>query len=150
MTDVLLDALSTVKRVVTYERVSSDEQRERQTILLQQAALERELEAHPECELVDRYIDDGVSGTVPFAKRPAGGRLLRDAELGLFDEVWIYDNSRLGREDVDPLLVRRSLTTSASGCAPCTRATPTPSSSPSPSLWQARSARPSSAVPPMA
>jgi site-specific DNA recombinase len=109
MTDVLLDALSTVKRVVTYERVSSDEQRERQTILLQQAALERELEAHPECELVDRYIDDGVSGTVLFAKRPAGGRLLRDAERGLFDEVWTYDNSRLGREDVDPLLVRRQL-----------------------------------------
>lgn len=109
MTDVLLQALPTTKRIVTYERVSSDEQRERQTILLQGTALERELEAHPECELVGRYVDDGVSGTVRFAKRPGGGRLLRDAELGLFDEVLVYRNDRIGRDQIDPLLVQRQL-----------------------------------------
>lgn len=109
MTDILLEAPAITRRVVTYERVSSDDQRERQTILLQQAALARELEAHPECELVCRYVDDGVSGTLPFAKRPDGCRLMRDAELGRFDEVLVYDNSRLGRDQIDPLVVRREL-----------------------------------------
>ena len=106
MTDVLLEALPTTRRVVTYERVSSDEQRERNTIAMQRTALDRALEVHSDWELVARYIDDGVSGTVPFAERPDGGRLMRDAELGLFDVVLVYDFSRMGRHDFDPLLVR--------------------------------------------
>jgi site-specific DNA recombinase len=109
MTDVLLQTIPTTKRIATYERVSSDEQRERHTILLQQAALEREVEAHPECHLVGRYVDDGVSGTIPFAKRPDGGRLMCDAGCGLFDEVLVYRNDRIGRDPIDPLLVQRDL-----------------------------------------
>jgi site-specific DNA recombinase len=34
---------------------------------------------------------------------------MRDAELGLFDVVLVYDFSRMGRHEFDPLLVRRSL-----------------------------------------
>jgi site-specific DNA recombinase len=78
-------------RVATYERVSSDEQRDRNTIAMQRTALDRTLEVHPDWKLVARYIDDGVSGTVPFAERPDGGRLMRDADLGLFDVVLVYD-----------------------------------------------------------
>jgi len=96
-------------RVATYERVSSDEQRDRNTIAMQRTALDRTLEVHPDWKLVARYIDDGVSGTVPFAERPDGGRLMRDADLGLFDVVLVYDFSRMGRHEFDPLLVRRKL-----------------------------------------
>ena len=44
-----------------------------------------------------------------MADRPAGKRLLEDAARGLFDEVWVWKLDRLGRDDVDPLIVRRDL-----------------------------------------
>ncbi len=98
-----------VRRVVTYERVSSEDQRERETIRTQTEEIARWLSADPLLELIDRYVDDGVSGTTPFAQRPAGRRLLADAARGCFQEVWVYRIDRLGRDDVDPLLVRRDL-----------------------------------------
>ena len=69
---------TTMRRIVTYERVSSEEQRERATIKTQQAELTVELSRDPDVRLVTRYIDDGVSGTIPMALRPAGKRLLAD------------------------------------------------------------------------
>jgi len=98
-----------VKRVATYERVSSEDQRERETIRTQTDELARRLALDPEVQLVERYVDDGVSGTIPMAERPAGGRLLEDAARGRFDEVWVYKIDRLGRDDVDPLIVWRDL-----------------------------------------
>src|SRR2546422_4577593 len=98
-----------VRRIATYERVSSEDQRERETIRTQTDELARQLEADPGVELVARYVDDGVSGTIPFSERQAGSRLLSDAALGLFDEVWVYKIDRLGRDDVDPLVVWRQL-----------------------------------------
>ncbi len=105
MTATLLETLPASTRVATYERVSSDEQRERNTIAMQRSALDRALEVHADWKLVERYVDDGVSGTVPFNERPGGGRLMRDAELGLFDVVLVYDFSRMGRHEYDPLYV---------------------------------------------
>ncbi len=97
------------RRVVTYERVSSEDQRERETIKTQTEQLARRLEFEAGVELVSRYVDDGVSGTVAMSDRPAGFRLLADARRGLFDEVWVYKIDRLGRDDVDPLVVWREL-----------------------------------------
>ena len=98
-----------VRRIATYERVSSEDQRERETIRTQTEELARRLQLEPGVELVERYVDDGVSGTIPMAERHAGGRLLQDAARGLFDEVWVYRIDRLGRDDVDPLIVWRDL-----------------------------------------
>ena len=100
---------TTLRRIVTYERVSSEDQRERATIKTQQDELAADLSRQPDVRPGDRYIDDGVSGTVPMALRPAGKRLLADAALGLFDEVWVWKIDRLGRDDVDPLVVWRDL-----------------------------------------
>ncbi len=97
------------RRIATYERVSSEDQRNRETILMQTEALARRLEAEPEVELVERFQDDGVSGCIPFRLRPGGARLLAAAEQGLMDEVWVYRIDRLGRDDVDPMLVWRKL-----------------------------------------
>ena len=63
-----------LRPVVTYERVSSEDQRERETIKTQTEALARRLTSDVEVELVNRYPDEGVSGTVPLKDRPAGGR----------------------------------------------------------------------------
>jgi len=98
-----------VRRIATYERVSSEDQRERETIRTQTDELARQLQTDPGVELVARYVDDGVSGTIPFSQRSAGSRLLGDAALGRFDEVWVYKIDRLGRDDVDPLVVWHQL-----------------------------------------
>ncbi len=100
---------TTFKRIATYERVSSDDQRQRRTILTQTDELARQLQNEPGVRLVERYIDDGVSGTIPMVKRPAGRRLMEDAAKGLFKEVWVYKVDRLGRDDIDPLIVWRDL-----------------------------------------
>ncbi len=97
------------RRVATYERVSSEDQRERETIRTQTDELARRLEREPDMVLIERYADDGVSGTIPLAERPAGGRLMRDAAAGRFDELWVYKLDRLGRDAVDLLVVRRRL-----------------------------------------
>ena len=98
-----------VRRVATYERVSSEDQRDRQTIRTQTEELARQLRHEPAVELIERYVDDGVSGTIPMSERPAGSRLLDDAARRRFDEVWVYKIDRLGRDDVDPLIIWRDL-----------------------------------------
>ena len=98
-----------LQRIGTYERVSSEEQRERNTIRIQTEGLARSIELETGVELVQRYVDDGISGTIPMSERPAGSRLLADARRGLFDEIWVYSIDRLGRDDVDPLIVWREL-----------------------------------------
>jgi site-specific DNA recombinase len=97
------------KLVATYERVSSEDQRERETIKTQTEEIARRLATDPNLRLVHRYVDDGVSGTIPLGERPAGHRLLEDAARGLFEEIWVLKLDRLGRDDVDPLVVRRDL-----------------------------------------
>lgn len=91
---------------MTYERVSSEDQRERQTIRTQTETLARQLQQSPDVDLVGRYSDDGVSGVVPMQARPAGRQLLADAEHGVFDEVWVYDLTRLARNTAEATSVR--------------------------------------------
>lgn len=95
------------RRVAIYARVSSEDQAERGTIQTQLDELDRRLALEPDVVCVGRYIDDGVSGTIAFGKRPEGSRLLRDATAGRFDEVWVYKFDRLGRHAPDLLAVGR-------------------------------------------
>ena len=97
------------RRIATYERVSSDDQRERATILTQYDELQRRLGDESDIEVAGRYVDDGVSGTTELKDRPDGRRLLADARAGKFDEVWVYRLDRLGRDEIDPLVVKRDL-----------------------------------------
>ena len=98
-----------MRRIATYERVSSDDQRERATILTQYDELKRRIELEDSVEVVARYLDNGVSGTTELRLRPDGARLLADAAAHRFDEVWVYKLDRLGRDEIDPLVVRRDL-----------------------------------------
>jgi len=98
-----------LRRVAVYGRVSSEDQRERATIKTQTDELARVLDHVPGVERREPYLDDGVSGTIPLAERDAGGRLMRDAAAGRFDELHVYKFDRLGRDAVDLLVVRRRL-----------------------------------------
>lgn len=101
----------TLRRVATYERVSSDDQAERGTIRTQTDLLDARLATMSDIEIAGRFSDDGVSGTIPLAERPAGRRLMALAADGDIDEVLVYKLDRLGRDAIDLLGVRRRLET---------------------------------------
>jgi len=86
-------------RAALYCRVSSDSQREKQTIETQKRILADYVKAQ-QWEIVDWYVDDGITGT-SIEARPEFTRLLREAEEGQFDVVVIVDIDRLTRSD-DP------------------------------------------------
>ena len=98
-----------VRRIAIYLRVSSDDQAERGTIATQADELRRRLAAEPGVVVIGEYVDDGVSGTIPLDERPAGAKLLADAQVGLFEEVWVYKLDRLGRDLIELAIARRSL-----------------------------------------
>jgi len=83
--------------VGVYLRVSTEEQRERQSIATQRDFAVRYTDLH-QLPIHAVYADDGVSGTVPVDRRPEGARLLRDARLKKFDQLLVYKLDRLGRE----------------------------------------------------
>jgi len=84
------------ERVALLMRVSSEEQRERETIEIQDEFLNQYCELY-ELEVAETYKDDGISGTIPLHERPEGRRLLEDAKEGKFDVVLVYKLDRLGR-----------------------------------------------------
>src|SRR5215208_3095079 len=84
------------ERVALYLRVSSEEQRDRQTIEIQREFLEQYRSLY-ELEVAEIYADDGVSGTITLHERPEGRRLLEEAKAGNFGTVLVYKLDRLGR-----------------------------------------------------
>lgn len=82
-------------QVAIYARVSTDRQRERQTIRAQLRLLP-EFATREGWDVVETYVDDGISGETVDA-RPAFQRLLADAERGLFETVLVIDLDRITR-----------------------------------------------------
>ena len=93
-------------KAVIYARVSSEEQREGQTIDSQVSELER-FARERNWLLVNAYKDDGWSGAV--MARPALDRLRDDASRGLFDAVLINDVDRLARDVSHLGVIKRDL-----------------------------------------
>ncbi len=89
-------ASGALQRIALYLRVSSEEQRDRETIEIQHQFLEEYCQLYG-LEVVEVYEDDGVSGTVPLHERPEGRRLLEDARAGKFGVLIVYKLDRLGR-----------------------------------------------------
>jgi site-specific DNA recombinase len=89
-------SLGSSERVALCLRVSSEEQRERETIEIQREFLQEYCRLYS-LEVVQIYADDGVSGTVPLHERPEGRRLLEDAKEGKFSTLLVYRLDRLGR-----------------------------------------------------
>lgn len=75
-------------------RVSSDRQREEQTIESQISEIEVWAKEH-DCLIVERYIDDGWSGDI--LARPELDRLRDDAGKGVWEAVVWLDRDRLAR-----------------------------------------------------
>jgi site-specific DNA recombinase len=93
-------------RAAIYARVSSEEQREGQTIDSQVAELER-FAREKNWQLVSVYKDDGWSGSL--LARPELDRLRDDASHARFDLVLLNDVDRLARDVAHLGIVKRDL-----------------------------------------
>ena len=81
-----------LKRVCVYARVSKTSQSvERQISELEIVA------ARNEWEIVDRYIDHGISGAKGRNARPELDRMMKDSTKRKFDVVMVWSIDRLGR-----------------------------------------------------
>ena len=94
-------------KIAAYCRVSTDK-KEQQESLQHQKEFFSEYARRNGHELVRLYADEGISGT-SLKKREEFKRLLRDAELGLFQMVVVKDISRFARNTVDALQSVRKL-----------------------------------------
>ena len=84
-------------KAAIYLRVSTEEQREKQSIATQRAFAESYCATHA-LSPYGWYEDDGVSGMIALEQRPAGARLLADGRAGKFDTIFVYKLDRFGRE----------------------------------------------------
>jgi len=95
-----------VQRLAIYARVSTEEQREGQTIDSQVAELER-FSREKGWLITGVYKDEGWSGAV--MERPELDRLRDEAQRGVFDAVVINDVDRLARDVAHLGVIKRDL-----------------------------------------
>jgi len=92
-----------MRKVALYGRVSSDEQKEKQTIENQTEILESYIDFREDLTVYDTYLDDGITGTIPLYERPYGSALVEDAKNKLFDIILVWKVDRFGRDTLTGL-----------------------------------------------
>ena len=96
------------RRVAIYARVSTEHEAQLSALDNQIQDYDELLKQHPDWELYNRYIDEGITGT-SVKKRKNFMRMLEDAERGYFDLIITREVSRFARNTVDTLQVTRNL-----------------------------------------
>ena len=96
------------RKVAIYARVSTEHEAQISALDNQIQYYENILQQHPEWELVDTYIDEGITGT-SVLKREDFLRMIEDANNGLFDLIITREVSRFARNTVDTLQETRKL-----------------------------------------
>ena len=97
-----------MRKVAVYARVSTEHEAQLSALENQIQYYDNILAQHPDWELYDRYIDEGLSGT-SIHKRPNFLRMIRDAENRKFDLIITREVSRFARNTVDTLQETRNL-----------------------------------------
>jgi len=87
---------------VAYLRVSGDEQRERQTIALQESAISEYCKRQG-ITLLKIYADDGVTSKIPWFERPQGRALWNDLKARQIKTILIWKIDRAVRKLVELL-----------------------------------------------
>ena len=96
------------RRIVFYGRVSTEHEAQLSALENQIQWYDDQLRCHPNWMLVERYIDEGITGT-QAKKRPAFLRMLDDARAGKFDLIVTREVCRFARNTVDTLVTTREL-----------------------------------------
>ena len=99
---------ASVRRVAIYGRVSTEHEAQLSAFENQQAWYEGVAHQHPEWLIVERYYDEGITGTAA-KKRPEFMRMIGDAHGGKFDLIVTREVCRFARNTVDTLTVTREL-----------------------------------------
>ncbi|HEY0003762.1 MAG TPA: recombinase family protein [Pyrinomonadaceae bacterium] len=86
-----------MKPYLPYARVSSDEQKDAETIKTQIAEVERWAQSNS-VSLSDWILDDGVSGMIPLHEREGGARLLESLRSNNYAGLICLNHKRLGRD----------------------------------------------------
>ena len=97
------------KRIVAiYARVSTEHEAQISALGNQIQYYDNLFEQHPDWELYERYIDEGITGT-SVKKRKNFMRMMKDASEGKFDLIVTREVSRFARNTVDTLQQTRIL-----------------------------------------
>ena len=96
------------RKVAIYARVSTEHEAQLSALDNQVQYYDNILSLHPDWELYDKYIDEGITGT-SVKKRKNFMRMLEDAEAGCFDLIITREVSRFARNTVDTLQETRKL-----------------------------------------
>lgn len=95
-------------KVAIYARVSTEHEAQISALGNQVQYYDEILQKHPEWQLFDKYIDEGITGT-SIRKIPNFLRMLKDANAGRFDLIITKEVFRFERNIVDALQEIRKL-----------------------------------------
>ena len=96
------------RTVAIYARVSTEHEAQINALENQIQYYDNIMREHPDWELYDRYIDEGITGT-SVKKRKNFMRMLDDAYAGKFNLIVTREVSRFARNTVDTLIETRKL-----------------------------------------
>ena len=96
------------RRIVFYGRVSTQHEAQVDALGNQMQWYDDQLRYHPNWQVINRYIDEGITGT-SAKKRPAFMQMISDAKRGKFDLIVTREVCRFARNTVDTLQLTREL-----------------------------------------
>lgn len=104
------------RRIAFYGRVSTQHEAQVDALGNQMQWYDDQLRYHPNWQVVDRYIDEGITGT-SAKKRPSFMKMLSDAKCGKFDLIVTREVCRFARNTVDTLQLTLNFATLALRCS---------------------------------
>ena len=96
------------RRIAFYGRVSTQHEAQVDALGNQMQWYDDQLRYHPNWQVINRYIDEGITGT-SAKKRPAFMQMISDAKRGKFDLIVTREVCRFARNTVDTLQLTREL-----------------------------------------
>lgn len=102
------ESANRIRKVAIYGRISTEHEAQLSAFENQQAWYESAARSHPEWKIVERYYDEGITGT-STQKRPAFLKMMDDAKQKKFDLIVTREVCRFSRNTIDSLLSVREL-----------------------------------------
>ena len=96
------------RKAAIYARVSTEHEEQLSALENQKDWYKPILAQHPEWDIVEMYVDEGITGT-SAKKRKQFMKMIADAERGIFDLILTREVSRFARNTVDTLQYTRNL-----------------------------------------
>ena len=95
-------------RVVHYDRVSTEKEEQKSSIVNQNFFSEEMIRSNPNWVYAGRYADEAITG-LSTEKRPGFSQMMLDAKLGKFDLIITKEVPRFARNTLDSIQCSRKL-----------------------------------------